>query len=218
MSARVHAATVLAALAIAAGCGDLYVELPSDASDVASDAGSLMPAVAEERVVCPTDRPRENSPCSVVGSTCEYGKSADQQCNVVLTCRGSPSAGYWDPSQNQDGCAAKACPVAAEIATLDGRPCSLPQPDGGVATDADEAICNVSDGVCACTTGPSGAALHPRTWTCVRPVAMCPTSRPLAGHPCSGGLWCDYGSCDFKRGVLMECKNETWRAGGQTCP
>jgi hypothetical protein len=210
-------ATAAVIVAVLAGCGDIYADPEDPAIPPSSQEDAAVSPPPEAPVECPPDRPRENGPCFAIGSTCEYGRSADELCNTVLSCRGSPNDGYWEANTN-DQCHARACPAAAEIATLDGKPCSLGEPDGGPVTDADEAICNVTDGVCACTTGPNGASAHPRRWTCVRPISMCPTSRPLAGHPCSGGLYCDYGTCEFKRGPLMECKNGTWLLGGKTCP
>ena len=205
---------------VVAGCGDIYAdpdEVVVTSARPGLDAG-IGASPSPISVECPVDRPRENTPCFAVGSTCEYGKSADEKCNVILVCRGAPEDGYWDSMSDGD-CHARSCPAAADIASLDGQPCTLQAPDGGSTNDADEAICNVGDGVCACTTGRGGADVHPRRWACVRPSsASCPSARPLAGQACSGTAFCDYGSCDFKRGALMECTNNRWLASGRACP
>jgi hypothetical protein len=108
------------------------------------------------------------------------------------------------------------CPDNADIASLDGKPCML-ETDAGVVTDADEAVCTMTDGICACTTGRDLASAHPRRWVCIRPNSACPASRPSAGAPCEGLFWCDYGSCAFKRGLAMECKDGIWLTGGASC-
>jgi hypothetical protein len=167
---------------------------------------------------CPAGRPRENTVCGSSGSACEYGKSADSHCNTVLACIVQSFESFWEPRPH-DSCFSNVCPVGADVGALDGKPCGLDatENEAGPVTDADEAVCNMTDGVCACTTGRDGATKHPRQWVCVRPISVCPPNRPLAGESCSGGLWCDYGSCKFKRGLLMECKNNIWLTGGAPC-
>jgi hypothetical protein len=204
----------------AVACGDVYADVEDNDSEgsiggISVDAGFPSMAPPETPLSCPGARPRENGPCSNFGSSCEYGKSADPECNSTLACRGAPSGGAWEP-RTADPCWQNACPKDADVAALDGKPCSLPS-DGGVVSDVDEAVCNVPDGVCACTTGRDGKTAHARMWVCVRPISVCPANRPLAGQPCSGGLWCDYGSCSFKRGLLMECKDGLWLPGGAPC-
>jgi len=204
---------------VLAACGDVYAD--PDPAAVSVDAGvvidaAISPVIPEDTVPqCPTSRPRENTSCSQVGSACEYGQSADRECNTVLACDGASFDGAWSPRLT-DTCFDSVCPELASVAELDGTPCAL-ETDGGAITDADEAVCNMTDGVCACTTGRDGTTKHERRWVCVRPLSVCPPSRPLLGAPCSGSKWCDYGSCSFKRGVAMECKDGSWLTGGATC-
>jgi hypothetical protein len=213
----------------AAACGDVYADPPRAAvsGQTGVDGGDSSIFPHEVAPSCPVNRPRENTACGTpdggtVGSTCEYGASADLECNAILACLGGEPAfgSYWDVRPSA-GCHSVACPsgVSTNVAALSGKPCTLvPKPDAGPITDADEAVCNLSDGLCACTTGRGGTSVHPRTWVCVRPTAVCPPTRPLAGQGCSGELSCDYGSCAFKRGLLMECKDDRWLTGGAPCP
>ncbi|MBX3222669.1 MAG: hypothetical protein KF795_19270 [Labilithrix sp.] len=206
-------------VALVAACGDVYADPDPDLAAPAFDAGATEAGVffpGDMRPDCPATRPRENSTCPIVGTTCEYGTSADRQCNTVLVCEGSMLGGGWAARPN-DSCFAAVCPSGAEVATLDGKPCAL-DADGGPVTDNDEAVCNMTDGTCACTTGRDGATRHDRRWVCVRPVSDCPPSRPRQGEPCNGGLWCDYGSCTSKRGAVMECTSGVWLTGGAPCP
>jgi hypothetical protein len=93
-----------------AACGDIYADPVgvAVASKVAADAGSFED---EAIVVCPPNRPRENSICQAVGSACEYGGSADRECNGVLVCRGAESQSYWD-RQGNGRCSRNTCPTA----------------------------------------------------------------------------------------------------------
>lgn len=211
-------------VALVTACGDVYADPdPAPTPSATVDAG--IAAVTDARAnsmfpedpiaACPTTRPRENTSCSQEGAACEYGTSADRECNVRLACEGQQFQGAWTPRPN-DTCFSSICPESADVGSLDGKPCEL-ESDGEAITDADEAVCNMTDGVCACTTGRDGATKHERRWVCVRPISVCPPNRPLLGTPCSGGLWCDYGSCSFKRGLLMECTAGMWLTGGASC-
>jgi hypothetical protein len=210
----------LAGVLSSAACGDVYAD-PEGETAAFAGAGTITDAAASAVFPaapppqCPSTRPRENTTCGVAGSTCEYGKSADRQCNSMLACVSSDFTSVWE-SRASDPCFAAACPVRADVASIDGKPCSL-ESDRGAITDADEAACNMTDGVCACTTGRDGMHAHARSWSCIRPLSACPPTRPLAGQPCQGALWCDYGSCLFKRGVVMECENAIWVTGGASC-
>lgn len=202
--------------AVGAGCGDVYADPQPDETQVSTET-KVDASRPEPPVVCPPVRPRENGPCTAPGSICEYGASADQDCNTFLACRGSNPDAYWEPLPSSP-CRKSLCPKDANVASLDGKPCAIDKPaEEGPVTDADEVVCNTTDGVCACTTGRDGASAHARRWVCVRPATSCPAHRPLAGQACTGGQWCDYGSCSFKRGLLMECIGSTWRMGGATC-
>jgi hypothetical protein len=205
---------------LAAACGDVYAD--PDSPEPTLDAGVVVdasrPGVFPDDTPpqCPPVRPRENSACSRTGSTCEYGKSADRECNSVLACSGMAPGGAWSARPVDPCFSISICPELADVASLDGKPCAL-EADGGRITDNDEAVCNMTDGVCACTTGRDDATKHERKWVCVRPISICPPNRPLLGGSCSGGLWCDYGSCSFKRGLLMECIEGVWLSGGARC-
>lgn len=207
-------------------CGDVFADpegtqIPLARAD--ADAGEASAVFPNDTIpTCPTKRPRENSFCGATGSVCEFGESADMECNGLLACRGSPGDGYWEPRSNET-CHRSTCPVEGDVASIDGKPCALAaspfsDADAGVPTDADEAVCNMTDGLCACTTGRDAKTAHERRWVCVRPISVCPPKRPMAGQPCTGSLYCDYGSCAFKRGLSMECKGGIWLTGGAPCP
>lgn len=217
MTARPATASLLVLLA--AACGDVYAEPgggPIPPTPFKSDASAVFPR--DVPTSCPTQRPQVNSPCGVAGSTCEYGTSPDMQCNDTLACVSDVTGNLWI-ERPTDRCLARSCPKEpADVLALDGQPCDLGDPDGGALSDADEIVCPMTNGICACTTGPDAAHGHPRQWVCVRPTTSeCSVRRPRAGSPCSGNLWCDYGSCKFKRGLLMQCKDGVWLTGGATC-
>ena len=65
-------------------------------------------------------------------------------------------------------------------------------------------------------TVPSGAGRHDGILS-EGTFTAADFSGPLAGQPCLGTAWCDYGSCSFKRGVLMECRGDVWISGGAPC-
>lgn len=217
----------LAGTVIVTACGDVYADPDPPASEgtptadagfVGFDAGPVLPG--DTVIRCPESRPRENSSCAQPGSTCEYGTNADPDCNTTIACEGVAFEAAWTPRPQQT-CFASVCPESGDVSSLDGKPCALDADvdagNGDAITDADEAICNMTDGVCACTTGPDGASRHERRWSCVRPISVCPPQRPLLGSSCTGTLWCDYGSCAFKRGSVMECVEGVWLTGGATC-
>ena len=217
MTRRISLVLRLVGATALAACGDTYVDLSapisSDSAPVGIDAGVGVGTVGGVRAPCPADRPRENSAC-VVGDVCEYGRSADMTCNTTMICASVGTTGAWE-ARLPEGCH-DVCPANADVASLDGKPCAL-DADGSAVTDADEAVCNTSDGICACTTGPDRASAHPRRWVCVRPNSVCPRQRPPIGQRCDGALWCNYGSCAFKRGMVVECKDGVWVQGGATC-
>ena len=209
-------------IVLVTACGDVYADPDPpedtmvDAAVAIQDAGPSSPVFPSDTLPrCPQTRPRENSGCAQPGSVCEYGPSADSECNTTVACEGAAFSAAWAPRPH-DGCFSNVCPESGDVSTLDGKPCQL-DADGGAITDADEAVCNMTDGVCACTTGRDGATTHERRWVCVKPLSVCPPNRPLLGRACSGSLWCDYGSCAFKRGLVMECIEGLWLTGGATC-
>jgi hypothetical protein len=204
-------------LVFATACGDVYIDPIRPSVDTTPDAmdSNTTGGTSDREILCPSNRPRENTACSFIGSSCEYGESADLQCNTILVCRGFDDVADWEP-RPADPCYASTCPASTDVASLEGQPCTIAS-DAGLVNDADEAVCNVSDGVCACTTGRDGTTAHERKWVCIRPISVCPPNRPLAGQPCVGSLWCDYGSCAFKRGLAMECRDSVWRTGGEPC-
>jgi hypothetical protein len=224
----------LAALTLVAACGDIYADPSGDPVEPPRpdfDGSAVFPQDTPSH--CPARRPIENAPCSAPGSTCEYGRSPDMQCNSTLACIGGVTTGapgslpppptsggptdrsYWYPRPSIV-CRLDECPDG-DIAAVDGQPCAFPTVDGGPPADADELVCPRTDGICACTTGRDAAHAHERRWVCHKPIAQCPTQRPLAGQTCEGNLWCDYGSCDFKRGLLMQCRDGVWITGGASC-
>lgn len=205
------------AVVLATACGDNVAEVGGEKIPVPrSDAMAALPA--DVPISCPDARPSTNGPCASEGSTCEYGTSADAHCNKTFACIPDQSGNLW-LERAADTCHKSLCPAtAAGVETLENQPCALPAPDGGPISDADEAVCSMTNGICACTTGPGGTNTHERRWVCIRPdVGGCPSARPRVGDTCSGSLWCDYGSCKFKRGLLMQCKDGHWISGGAPC-
>jgi hypothetical protein len=212
---KIHAGvSAFATFALVASCGDVYADPDGPAVGPGPTAATATSIPEVPQTPCGKTRPRENTSCSVVGRTCEFGESADPQCNAVLACDVTTSGvAVWEARAGH-GCISAKCTVGSDTASLEGKPCSI---DGGVS-DTDETVCNMTDGVCACTTGAGGADVHERRWVCVHPAATaCPSSRPLAGQACPGTLYCDYGGCAFKRGVVMECKGGVWVMSGSEC-
>ncbi|HEY8078094.1 MAG TPA: hypothetical protein VIF62_28400 [Labilithrix sp.] len=209
-----RAALALALVLVA--CGDVYIDTARSALNgggptVATDPTQTIPH--DDLVACPLTRPDEDSPCNGVGSTCEYGESPDPSCNTTLACEGDESGlGAWTPRPSQL-CSLAQCPTG-NVAAISGQPCDLPEGDAGPPRADDELQCPMSDGICACTNGPDAAHAHPRIWVCVKPELGCPTARPLAGQACIDDTLCDYGSCLFKRGLRMQCKDGVWITGG----
>jgi hypothetical protein len=140
------------------------------------------------------------------------------QCNKTYACTSDVGSAYW-LERSTDHCAKSLCPTeAADIESLDGQPCTLPVTDAAPPSDADEAVCGMTNGVCACTTGPDAQHAHDRRWVCAKASSGgCPVARPRAGEGCVGNLWCDYGSCQWKRGLLMQCQDNHWITGGAPC-
>ncbi len=209
-----RAALLLVFLLVA--CGDVYVDAPRSVENAASvvrnDPSQTIPQ--DNFVSCQVSRPDENSPCDMVGATCEYGDSPDMSCNTTLACEGDVNAqnAAWTPRPSEL-CVLAQCPKG-NVDSISGQPCDLPSVDGGAPRDQDELLCPMTDGTCACTTGADGAHAHARMWVCARPEEGCPGTRPLAGQPCGLQSYCDYGSCLFKHGLRMQCKDGVWITGG----
>ena len=225
ISARLAALASLVVLA--AACGDLYsdpvagptefppsIEGSPSGPAIALDAGSA--SARESSPSCPATRGVEGAFCSSVGTTCEYGSSPDQRCNTTLTCAPDVSAANSWVARPSVLCPSYECPRGPS-APIAGTPCSLPSEDGGTPTDADELVCPMSDGICACTTGTDPAHAHARVWVCVKPPAACPLTRPLVGDVCDQPRTCDYGSCAFKQGMKMECTGIAWASASASC-
>jgi hypothetical protein len=217
----------VAALALAAwlvgACGDL-VSTPGTGPSINVDAPAFpapfldASAVAPKDLVsaCPHNPAIEGADCDMVGATCEYGSSPDQQCNTTLSCGPDGNFGLTWVARPSVLCPSYDCPRGAS-APIEGTPCSLPSEDGAAPADADELVCPMTDGLCACSTGTDPAHAHARVWVCVKPSTSCPATRPLAGQSCGEDRTCDYGSCAFKRGMRMECTSGVWSSGSASC-
>lgn len=223
------------ALLIGAACGDVNADLspPEEGVAIAFDGGRTSQILTESLpVTCPlwapipafladggsfkesvdadggkiNPRPFPDS-CDRPGA-CEYGTSADRQCNRLFTCNGAE----WAEMPSAE-CHAEVCPaVTALTAQLDGTPCSIDE------SSSSEAVCNVSDGACACTTGSGGTNVHERRWACSRTLLRdCPSARPLIGQPCGGDVYCDYGACTSKRAFAMACHLGAWQVVPALC-
>jgi hypothetical protein len=231
--AKLRTALFASALASAVACADVYstdLEIPSgggagpvvDAGAPTTTATGLLSP--EPPPVCPDilststidDAGHYVTPltnegrCELGGAICEYGTSPDRNCNQVFSCASDLETWRLLPSER---CSASECPKNQAVAAVDGAPCGF---DGG-ANDADEMLCNMTDGVCACTTGRGGNDVHPRRWVCTKPLAACPLLRPNEGQPCQEGMICDYGSCRSKRGLAMVCVSGVWGATTLDC-
>jgi hypothetical protein len=222
VTARIAALALTAALfVLIAACGDLVSDPSLGPSDNApSFAVPFLDAsaVAPKDLVtpCPHNLAVEGTPCDTIGATCEYGSSPDVHCNTTLSCGPDNNFGNVWTARPSVLCPSYECPRGPS-APIEGTPCSLPTEDGGAPTDADELVCPMSDGICACSTGTDPAHSHPRVWVCVKPSASCPATRPLAGQSCIDDRTCDYGSCAFKRGMRMECKTTVWSSASASC-
>lgn len=205
-------------IALATACGDNVAEPGGDPIPVPR-SDSTAPLTPDLPVFCPDQRPGTNTSCQAEGSTCEYGTSPDMQCNKTFACIADVNGANRWIERSTDRCHRSMCPTtAASIESLDNQPCSLPVTDAGPTSDADEAVCGMTNGICACTTGAGGSDVHERRWVCIKPdVGGCPVNRPRAGDSCNGNLWCDYGSCKWKRGLLMQCQDNHWISGGAPC-
>jgi hypothetical protein len=212
---------------LGAACGDLYADpivrasggSSQDPSPVQPSPPSSRPSLAQQdpRNSCPSQNVVEGTPCASVGATCEQGSSPDTRCNTTLECVPNLTFGTIWTARPSMLCATYECPKGAS-APIDGTPCDVPTSDAGPPSVSDELVCAMTDAVCACTTGVDAKHAHPRKWVCVKPAGYCPATRPLVGAPCANnGTQCDYGSCNFKRGMRMECKQNTWGSASVTC-
>lgn len=209
---------------IPAACGDLYSDpTPGATTPSVIATGPLPPffdasSVAPKDFVtaCPNNPAVEGALCDVIGATCEYGSSPDMHCNTTLSCGPDGNSSTSWIARPSVLCTSYACPHGAS-APIDGTPCSLPMADGGASSDADELVCPMTDGICACSTGTDPAHSHARVWVCLKPPPSCPSTRPLAGQSCGADRTCDYGSCSFKRGMRMECKMGVWTSASASC-
>lgn len=191
-------------------CGEIYAD-PVETSfgiptAISRDAG--LTVARNPPVVCPPS-PAENGPCAQEGAICEYGQSLDIQCNTHFVCEADSTYGNYWSEQSRDTCDTT-CPDPSTI--VPGAPCTIAT-EAGTAESGDEAElhCPTETATCACTTGPDGAHAHARIWVCKAPAEDCPTKRPLLGQPCVGEHDCDYGACEFKRGVRMICEQDVWQ-------
>lgn len=223
-SIRIRVAALALSAALAAACGDLYSD-PSPGTSSGGVSGVASGAFVDAAVVapkdfvtpCPHNPAVEGAECDAVGATCEYGSSPDMHCNTTLSC--GPDGNFstsWN-ARPSVLCPSYECPHGPS-APIEGTPCSLPASDAGAGpNDADELVCPMTDGICACSTGTDPAHGHARVWVCLKPTAACPSTRPLAGQSCGEARTCDYGSCSFKRGMRMECKTGIWTSASASC-
>lgn len=230
MKPRTIARFVIPASALIA-CQDVYstdLDIPSGGTTSAIDAGgstttstglltpqppptcpNVIKTFGDGGAIIPPQT--DDGRCELSGAVCEYGTSPDRNCNEVYTCPSESEA--WRQLPGERCASFDECPKNQPISAIEGLPCGF---DGGVS-DADELHCNMSDGVCACTTGRGGTDVHPRQWVCTKPLSACPLVRPNQGQPCQGGMVCDYGSCRSKRGMAMTCIRGVWGATSIDC-
>lgn len=225
-SLRIGVTALAVAAALAAGCGDLYSD-PTPGTDRgfvsgAPTSGFVIDAAAaptpkDHITACPHNPAVEGAECNAVGATCEYGSSPDMHCNTTLSCGPDGNLAMSWSARPSVLCPSYDCPHGPS-SPIEGTPCSLSASDGGGApSDADELVCPMTDGICACSTGTDPAHGHARVWVCSKPTPTCPATRPLAGQSCGEARTCDYGSCSFKRGMRMECKAGIWTSASASC-
>jgi hypothetical protein len=186
-------------------CGNVYSDPVTIPFGATFDAGAAATSPRLPPMAC-NARPRENAPCPMLGTTCEFGTSPDPDCNAYFVCTSSNYGNYWSEQQRRRSCVAE-CP--SDVTTIiEGAPCDLGDAGAG---DELELQCNTPNGICACTTGRDGAHAHSRMWVCAKPTDDCPRARPVLGAVCVGEHSCDYGACAFKRGTRMICEDEVWQ-------
>lgn len=179
------------------------------------DAGSSRPVEVEPS---PCEEAQATYACDYGGPpACELGDAANVRCNAVLTCVGT----NWRLDDAGPPCAT-ACPAAFALDAADGA-CS--------GDDAPTRLCEYPEGLCGCVhpsrigdasiDGDAGdesdaGDAGPYVWTCVPSKHQdgCPRTRPRLGDRCVRKVTCDYGSCVFDDGILVECRGGTdafWR-------
>lgn len=172
------------------------------------DAGTRRPA---EVPPSPCEEAEPTHAC-VYGNpaACELGDAANVRCNEVLTCTGS----QWRRADAGTPCVS-ACPSTF----------TLGEPDAACGLEhASTVLCEYPEGLCGCmhsaSTGDAGDAGDPDAasvdggtyvWTCIEPKRQegCPRTRPRLGDRCVRKVTCDYGSCVFDDGILVECRGGT---------
>ncbi len=151
-------------------------------------------------LACPSSPPSDGTACSQTGATrpgvntiCEYGPSADPNCNEVFECApATPTASVETWVDISTGaCAPRtACPTSFASVPVNG-PCPAP------------VLCAYSEGACGCVSGGSGL------WSCAPLGDGCPNPRPDIGTPCSiPQQTCNYGDA-CNGGVTLFCWDST---------
>ncbi len=183
-------------------------------SSTPADAGSTTP---REIAPSPCEEAMPTYACEYQGpQACELGDAANVRCNDVLSC-----VGYrWRPADAGPPCTT-ACPAAF---TFD-------EPDGACSAEtASTLLCEYPEGMCGCArasrlvdastdadaagddpdAGDAGDA-GPYVWTCIQAKEQegCPRTRPRLGARCVRRVTCDYGSCVFDDGIVVECRGST---------
>ncbi len=172
------------------------------------DAGNSKPA---EVPPSPCEAAQAGSVCTYSGpQSCERGDAANVGCNEVLTC----TSAEWRRGVGRT--CATTCPSTFGDA-----------PDGACEepATAPSVLCEYPEGLCGCvhssrigdasTDGDAGdddgGDAGPYVWTCVPAKHQdgCPRARPRLGDRCVRKVTCDYGSCVFDDGILVECRGAT---------
>lgn len=145
------------------------------------DAGFDATVSHAKPFTCALAPPRENSPCTLAGTACEYGTSSDATCNSQIVCTSAPGLGlYWHETLG------RSCTCPASV--VEGAACS------------GDLQCPGAGGVCGCDG---------TRWVCVATTEGCPPGRPRGGQPCVAEQTCDY--CVPVRGARMRCTEEVWQ-------
>jgi len=198
--------TLVASLAVAAlaACGgDVFS--PTDGGNSNDGGGTSDGGGTNDgglTIDCPSSIPSSGANCAKEGLECEYGTSAELQCNTLATCQG----GHWN--------VVPPVPDACQPPSSKCPPSFAQVPVDQACPDAVGTTCDYPQGTCGCTDYfggpvPADAAAAAR-WYCDNPAPGCPMPRPRIGSPCSQeGQECNYSPCT-PSGTGTLCQNGTW--------
>ena len=204
-----HSAVVV--LLITGACPSCGGRLAPDGASQEAGAVATAGAAGQASPVsssCPVSLPSGGTPCSNEGLACEYGTSADPQCDSIAIC----GQGAWAVVP------ASSCAPPAPQSICNA---ALGPPDSTMTMQCQSAgsVCEASlDGAyarCACV--PTGEGL---AYQCLLSStdAACVYPRPRLGSGCpTEGVVCDYGACfALPGGARLRCVSGAWELDQST--